>query len=118
MTSITEESFFPNGRIACYNDLPFEDGTYEVWKNDVILNVYQIKNHRITHYYKFNTELKKRLITWLFEYLTAEDGTQIHNVYRHLPNVVDKEMWYSSHWHLYPEENEHMVIVHSTFNTG
>lgn len=108
MTSLTIESFFPNHQIECHNDLTFDDGTYEVWTEDnVILHIFQINNYRITHYYKYNTKINKRLITFLFEYDVAEDGSYIHNVYRHLPNVKDKEMWYSTHWNLYSKEKKH-----------
>jgi hypothetical protein len=68
------------------------------------LNIFQIKNHRITYHYKYNTIMKIRLITWLFEYINLENGEQIQNIYRHLPNVDKKQLFCSTHWQLYPEE--------------
>lgn len=104
MPDLSMKMFFPNGYIWCDKDLDFVDGTYEVWERDVILNIFQIVNKRIIYYYKYNTEIKKRLITWIFEYIKGSNGDQICNLYRHLPCIGEKELYVSSHWDLYPNE--------------
>jgi hypothetical protein len=117
MTSLSYDMFFPNNKIWCDKDLEIADGTYEIWERDVILNIFEIKNKRITHYYKYNVEMKKRLITWLFEYLKDDNGVQICNVYRNHPDVNHKELISSSHWQLYPEEYKKQLDFKQKFNT-
>ena len=104
MTALTLDSFYPEGLIKCEADLPFEDGTYEVWEREVILNIFQINNRRILYHYKYNTAMKLRLITWHFEFLTAADGSHICNVWRQPTRTATQDLFHSSHWHLYPEQ--------------
>ncbi len=99
----TLDSFYPKGIVKCESDLTFADGTYEVWERDVILNIFEIKNKRIIYHYKYNTEMKLRLITWHFEYLTAKDGTQICNIWRQPTRTGEQDLFHSTHWQLYPE---------------
>lgn len=106
---LTMDSFFPDGTIHCEADLPFEDGTYEVWNHKLFENVlfiFEIRNHRITHYYHYNIKQKKRVITWTFEYLTDENGKPIHNIWRQAPGTQERDMYHSTHWHLYPEHQK------------
>lgn len=103
MSELTLSSFYPNKIIFCDSDLNFEDGIYKVWEREVILNIFIIEKSRIQYHIQYNTSLKKRLITWKFEYLTAEDGTQIHNVWI-LTDRNKYDLYTSSHWNLYPEE--------------
>ncbi len=81
MSELQISSFYPNNLIICENDLPFEDGTYEVYERDDILNIFLIKNQRIQYHIVYNIKNKKRLITWKFEYLTI-NNKQVHNVWR------------------------------------
>ncbi len=106
MTELTMESFYPENIIKCEADLPFEDGTYDVVEREDILNIIEIKNHRITHHHQYNAKMKLRLITWTFDYLTAEDGTQIHNIWRQPRGTIERDMYASTHWHLYPEHHK------------
>ena len=105
MTTITLDSFYPERLIKCESDLPFENGTYEVWESEAILDIFEIKNRRIIYHYKYNTKMKLRLITWHFEYLTAADGSQICNVWRQPTRTATQDLFQSSHWHLYPEQH-------------
>jgi hypothetical protein len=108
--------FFPDNKIWCDKDLEIEDGTYEIWQRDVILNIFEIKNKRITHYYKYNVEMKLRLNTFLFEYIKHTDGSEICNVYRKHCDDKQKVLICSSHWHLYPEEHKQRVDFTNNFN--
>lgn len=109
MSILTLSSFYPNNLVCCPEDLPFEDGTYELIERGEILNFFLIKNHRIQYHIVYNRALKKRLITWHFEYLN-KNGQEIHNVWRQLmesERLVDSpnyDLFYTSHWDLYPEE--------------
>lgn len=110
--------FYPNDVISCENDLPYEDGTYEVWQRDVILNIFLIKNKRIQYHIQYNTLLKKRLITWRFEYLTHSDNTKIHNIWRQPMDTKDIDLYSSSHWELYPEDLKKRIQHKQNFQAG
>jgi hypothetical protein len=98
------ESFYPDNRVQCTSDLPIDDGVYEVNEGDFIRNTFIIKNKRIISHNKYNTDFNLHLITWHFEYLTDENGNQIHNVRRQLQDEQEQNLYFSTHWHLYPEE--------------
>jgi hypothetical protein len=115
MTSLQLSDFYPDDIILCENDLPFEDGTYEVFKGDYILNIFLIKNHRIQYHIVYNIELKKRLITWYFEYLTI-NNKQVHNLWRQLSDTTELDMWYSNHFELYPEHYNKKIECEKNFN--
>ncbi len=97
--------FYPNNLVCCDADLPFEDGTYEIYQRKVILNLFMIKNHRIQYHIVYNIESKKRLITWHFEYLNINED-KIHNIWRQPMDTNKCDLYFSSHWHLYPEEHK------------
>lgn len=107
-TALSISSFYPfnYNSVMCLNDLPFDDGTYEVYESNDILNIFQIKNHRIQYHIVYNIETKKRLMTWSFEYL-IKNGEQVHNVWRQTMNSNHCEMYASTHWNLYQEEYKH-----------
>lgn len=113
-STLSLSSFYPDNSVVCLNDLPFEDGTYEVYERNVILNIFQIKNHRIQYHIVYNVETKKRLMTWSFEYVT-NNGEQVHNVWRQTMNANKCEMYASSHWNLYPEEHKQRLAHHANF---
>ena len=115
MTLLQLSHFYPDDKILCENDLPFEDGTYEVFECDVILNIFLIKNHRIQYHIIYNIELKKRLMTWHFEYLTINDKL-VNNLWRQLGNTTQLDMWYSNHFELYPEHNSKKIEYNNKFN--
>jgi hypothetical protein len=115
--SLTLESFYPDNLIKCKADLPFDDGTYEVWEGNSILNIFEIKNKRIIFHYKYNVSMKLRLITWHFEYLTAEDGSQICNIWRQCEETTERDLFHSTHWHLYPEVYKARMEQKNRWNT-
>ena len=116
MSELTLSSFYPNNTISCENDLPFDDGTYEVWERKVILNIFIIKNHRIEYHTQYNISIKKRLITWKFEYL-EHNGKQLHNVWRQPIDTNVYDLLYSStNWELYPEEYKKRIEHNKNFN--
>jgi hypothetical protein len=104
MTSLTIHSFYPDGLVHCEADLPLADGTYEIWDREYVLNIFEIKNRRIIYNVMYNTKTRERLITWIFEYFIAKDESQICNVWLQPPNTQARNMYSSTHWHLYPEE--------------
>lgn len=116
MSELTLSSFYPNNYICCHNDLNFDDGTYEVLERNVILNIFIIENHRIQYHIKYNTSLNKRLITFKFEYLTADDGTPINNIWRQAYESEKYSLMSSSRWDLYPKEYEIITEHNKKFN--
>jgi hypothetical protein len=106
MAELTIESFYPDNRVECLKDLPLEDGTYDVIERESILNIFEIKNHRIIYHHKYNANMKLRLISWIFEYLTAEDGSQICNVWRQPQGTLERDLYTSTHFDLYPEHHK------------
>lgn len=106
MSKLTISSFYPNNLVCCQEDLPFKDGTYEVIEREAILNLFLIKNHRIQYHIVYNMERKKRLITWHFEYLN-KNGQEINNIWRQTMDTDNCDLYFSSHWDLYPEEHKY-----------
>ncbi len=88
------DDFLPDNMIHCPNDLPFEDGVYVIDHSTTVM-----KDHRI------QTIDRNGLMMWHLEYLTGENGEQIENSYRQFPGQ-EKEMWSSTHFHLYPQEQQ------------
>jgi hypothetical protein len=105
MSNLTLSSFYPNNLVSCSEDLPFEDGTYEVIEREAILNFFLIKNRRIQYHIVFNMERRKRLMTWHFEYLN-KNGQEINNIWRQTMDTDKCDLYFSSHWDLYPEEHK------------
>ena len=68
-----------------------------------------MKDHRIQYHIQYNTLIKKRLITWKFEYLTTDDGQPIHNIWRQLSDTKGYYLYTSSHWNLYPEDHKKRI---------
>ncbi len=114
------KSFYPDDLVECQNDLDFEDGTYEVYQRNVILNLFLIKNRKIQYHIVYNVEKKKRLITWTFEYLKVNDQ-EVHNVWRQTMDTKECDMYSSNHWELYPEHYkkrmEHQKNTQSMWNS-
>ncbi len=107
MSNLTLSSFFPDTLICCPNDLPFEDGTYEVIERGS-LNFLIMKNHRIQYYIAYHLESKTRIFTWHFEYLN-KDGEEIHNVWIQRSSSNKFVLFESTHGDLYPEEHKAVI---------
>lgn len=115
MPSIPESVLFPTGYIVCNSNIPFDDGIYNVLSEIKTTKIAIISNKCITTL-THDDVYGNRLVTWEFEYITTANGDTIHNVYRILPGMVEREMYHSSHWNLYPEQHQHKLEIKAQFD--